>query len=116
MKLRRLPDNEYDRVTALYKHYSATLPDPNVVGIFVMENEDNEIISMVSFELVQHLGPIWTDPDYQKIGCATELIEFVTSTLRHPSYYMFPSTPASKRVAEKCGLIKTDWEVWKKEP
>jgi RimJ/RimL family protein N-acetyltransferase len=118
-KLRLLGKEELYKLKRFYREEGSKInPSQSLFTAAVAELEDETIVGMLGFELVPHVGPLFVRESYRGQGLAGRLYGIVEDQLdKRPGtgYYTFPSNDASRRVAEKLGLEKLNWDIWKRE-
>jgi hypothetical protein len=118
-KFRLLNANELHKLKKFYKSAHATGLNPkSLVTAAVAELPDETIVGFLGFDFVPHAGPIEILEPYRHQGLGFQLYQTIEAALSkqpHTGYYTFPSTDGSKALAKKLGLVKLDWEIWKRE-
>lgn len=117
-RLRLLAKEELHKLRPFFKRNGSQSDPRNFLSAAVAQLSDETIVGMLGFELIPHLGPLEVIEPYRGNGIAVQLyrtIEDQFTKVPGSGYYTFPSNDASRRVSEKLGLIKLDWEVWKRE-
>jgi GNAT superfamily N-acetyltransferase len=117
-KLRLLAKEELYKLKRFYKEEGSKADPRSLLTAAVAKLEDETIVGMLGFELVPHVGPLYVTAPFRGQGLAGRMYELIEEQLnKQPGtgYYTFPSTDASRRVAEKLGLEKLNWDIYKRE-
>lgn len=119
LNIRLLQRQELYRLNKFYKLNESPIdPSKQLLTAAVAELDNRTIVGMLGFELVPHAGPLIVLEPWRGHGISQLLYAAIENELnknKGTGYYTFPSNDASKHIAEKIGLIKLPWEVWKRE-
>jgi ribosomal protein S18 acetylase RimI-like enzyme len=119
LSAKMLKKDELYKLKRIYKlNESPRDPTKSLLSAAVIQLPDETIVGMLGFELIPHAGPLWVKPEFRRNGLAVALYQMIESQLSQnhgTGYYTFMSNDASKALAQKLGLEKLPWEVWKRE-
>ena len=117
LKIRQLPEEEWERLREIYEANGDVLPPPDNQTAIVAE-VDGKIVGVWGINVQVHAGPLWVDPKWRGLGVPDRMGDALDELVRGlggKGYLTFPSNAQSERVMQRRGLELKDWKVYVKE-
>jgi hypothetical protein len=116
MNYRTLPPDEWNKLSSVFTRYGGKLPHPSAAIIIVAE-EGGSIIGFVVLQVVNHLEPVWLDPQNKRARHALSTLVHMAEA-RIPNggdYYAFSADDHVSDLCKAFGLEEMDHRCFKKE-
>lgn len=117
MLVHQILREQWHRLKPVYEEQGDSLPAAEQNTAVVAE-DGGSIIAMCGVNLIAHLGPLWVASQWRGRGISDKVAAGADQLIRElgaKGYLMFPSNKGAAAVAQRLGLERMTWEVYRRE-
>lgn len=115
MTYRLLKPEEWHLLIPLFPSAVSKIPSPLVSTCAVAQSEDGALKGALFMQLALHCEPLILENPHVSFLRLHETLESAYAGNTGLSYYAFSDLPVVAGMAEKAGMAKTDYTLWRKE-